>query len=174
MAVLVEDHVADPVEAVLDAPVPADPDGDGLGPGVGHGQGADQVDHLHRPARGLAAFGGAGASDLEHLGGGGEVHPPGCLEGFDSAPHPPTVRGVDRGDGRDVLPGQGFERLAQGLLVVLDRQEVVATALGDPLGGVHLGAPWRRRSPRPRPDRGAQAARAGLGSRWSCRPPAPG
>ena len=82
---------------------------------------------------------GSGASDLEHLGGGGEVHPLRGLEGLDGAPHPPTVRALDRGGGWDVLPGQGLERPAQGLLVVLDRQEVVTTTPADPLGGVRLG-----------------------------------
>lgn len=37
VAVLVEDDVTDPVELVLDSPVPLDPGGDGLGLGVGHG-----------------------------------------------------------------------------------------------------------------------------------------
>ena len=82
---------------------------------------------------------GSGASDLEHLGGGGEVHPLRGLEGLDGAPHPPTVRALDRGGGWDVLPGQGLERPVQGLLVVLDRQEVVTATPADPLGGVHLG-----------------------------------
>lgn len=35
--------------------------------------------------------------------------------------------------------GQSPESPAQGLLIVLDRQHVVATATADPLGGVHLG-----------------------------------
>ena len=144
MVVLVEDHVSDPVEAVLYPPVPADPGRDGLGLGVGHGQGADQVDHLHRPARGLsglglAAFDGAGASDLGNLSRPREVHPPGCLDRLDGVPYPSTVRGVDRGDGWDVLPWQSLQGTTKGLLVVQRRQEVVATALGDPLGGVHLG-----------------------------------
>ena len=49
------------------------------------------------------------------------------------------MRGVDRGDGCDVLPGQSLQGTTNGLLVVLDPQEVVTTALGDPLGGGHLG-----------------------------------
>ena len=102
------------METVLDPPVPADPGRDGLGLGVGHGQGADQVDHLDA----LAAFDGSGAADLDHLSRPREVHPLRDLEGLDGAPHPPTVAGVDRGDGRDTLPGQGLERPAQGLLVV--------------------------------------------------------
>lgn len=59
----------DPVEAVLESPVPAAPGRDGLGLGVGHGQGADQVDHLHRPARGLSGLG------LAVVGGFGCVGP---------------------------------------------------------------------------------------------------
>ena len=146
MTVLIEDHVPDPVETVLDPPVPADPGRDGLGLGVGHGQGAHQVDHLDA----LAAFDGSGAADLDRLSRPREVHPLRDIEGLDGAPPPPTVRGVDRGDGRDVPPGQGLERPAQGLLVVLerpaqgllvvlDRQEVVTTTPADPLGGVRLG-----------------------------------
>lgn len=135
VTVLIEDHVPDPVETVLDPPVPADPGRDGLGLGVGHGQGAHQVDHLDA----LAAFDGSGAADLDRLSRPREVHPLRDIEGLDGAPHPPTVRGVDRGDGRDVPPGQGLERPAQGLLVVLDRQEVVTTTPTDPLGGVRLG-----------------------------------
>ena len=135
MTVLIEDHVPDPVETVLDPPVPADPGRDGLGLGVGHGQGAHQVDHLDA----LAAFDGSGAADLDRLSRPREVHPLRDIEGLDGAPHPPTVRGVDRGDGRDVPPGQGLERPAQGLLVVQRRQEVVTTTPADPLGGVRLG-----------------------------------
>jgi len=37
VVVLVEDHVSDPVEPVLDSPVPLDPGGDGLGLGISHG-----------------------------------------------------------------------------------------------------------------------------------------
>ena len=37
VAVLIEDDVPDPVETVLDSPVPLDPGRDGLGLGVGHG-----------------------------------------------------------------------------------------------------------------------------------------
>ena len=41
VAVLVEDHVSDPVEAVLDGPMPSGPGGDGLGLGLVHGKGAE-------------------------------------------------------------------------------------------------------------------------------------
>ncbi len=94
-----------------------------------------RVDHLDA----LPTFEGAGASDLEHLGSGGEAHPGGGLDGLDGAPHPPTVAGVDARDGWDALPGQGLESTVQGLLVAFDRQHVVATLIADPLGGVHLG-----------------------------------
>ena len=53
-----------------------------------------------------------------------------------------------RGDGSRVP-----QRLAQVSLVALDRQEVMATATADPLGGAHLGAPRRQRSPPHRPGR---------------------
>ena len=59
VAVFVEDDVPDPVEAVLNAPMAADPGRNGLGPGLIHGKRADQVDHLDL----LLALDGAGASD---------------------------------------------------------------------------------------------------------------
>ena len=148
VAVLARDHVSDPVEAVLDGPMVPGPGGDGLGLGLVHGEGADQVDHLGGrrlllgpavPARAPALRGGCGASDPHHLGGAGEVDPLGGLDGLDGAPHPPAVAGVDARDGRDVLPGELLERFAQGLLVRLDRQEVVGAAAADPLGRVPLG-----------------------------------
>ena len=46
VAVLVEDDVSDPVEAVLNAPMSAGPGRDLLGPGLVHGKRADQVDPL--------------------------------------------------------------------------------------------------------------------------------
>ena len=69
-----------------------------------------RVDHLHRPARGLsgpglAVAGGAGAPDLDHLGGREEAHPLRGLDRLDGAPHPPTVGALDRGGGWDVLIG---------------------------------------------------------------------
>ena len=88
---------------------------------------------------------GAGAADLDHLCGAGEVHPPGGLDGFEGASHPPPVGAVGGGDGRDVLPGRVLERLVQTGLFVLDRQQVVGAPGDGPLGRIHLGAPWRRR-----------------------------
>jgi len=41
VAVLVEDHVPDPVEPVLGSPAPLDPGRDDLGLGTGHREGAD-------------------------------------------------------------------------------------------------------------------------------------
>ena len=57
-----------------------------------------RVDHLNV----LPVLDGPGASDLEHLGGCGEVHPGrglDGLDGLDSASYPPPVSGVDPGDG---------------------------------------------------------------------------
>lgn len=76
---------------------------------------------------------------MDHLGGCGEAHPGGGLDGLDGASHPPPMRGVDARDGRDALPGKPLERPAQGLLVSLDRQKVVTTPITYPLGGVCLG-----------------------------------
>ena len=53
VAVLIEDDVTDPVELVLDSPVPLDPGGNLLGLGIGHGQGAD-------PGRPLSSSGFCG------------------------------------------------------------------------------------------------------------------
>ena len=86
----------------------------------------------------LPALDGPGASDLENLSRCGEVHPLGCLDGLDGAPHPPPVAGVDARDGRDLLPGQVLERPAQSLLVAFDGEHVVAALIADPPGGVHL------------------------------------
>ena len=91
VAVLIEDHVSDPVKSVLDSPVPLDPGRDDLGPGIGHRQGADQVDHLNM----LPALDSPGASELDHLRSPGEVHPGGSLNRLDTTPHPPTATGVD-------------------------------------------------------------------------------
>ena len=43
------------------------------------------------------------------------------------------------------LQGRSLERPAQSLLVASDGEHVVAALIADPLGGVHLCAPWRRR-----------------------------
>ena len=108
VAVLVEDDVSDPVEAVLDGPMPSGPGGDQFGRGVGHGEGADQVGHLGgRPPAAAALVDGSGAADPDHLGGAGEVDPRGGLDGLDGAPHPAPVGAVGDGDGGHVLPGQG-------------------------------------------------------------------
>ena len=74
------------------------------------------------------------------------------------APHPPPVRGVDARDGWDILPGQGLERLAQGLLVALDGEHVVTATLGGSTRRYRFGCAWRQWLPRPRPGRGAQAS----------------
>ena len=91
VAVLIEDHVPDPVKSVLDSSVPLDPGRDDLGLGIGHREGANQVDHLNM----LPALDGPGALELDHLRSPGEVHPGGSLNRLGRTPHPPTVTGVD-------------------------------------------------------------------------------
>ena len=140
VAVLARDHAPDPVEAVLNVPVVAGLGRDLLGAGLVHGQGADQVDDLGGLLLAAAALvDGAGAPDLDHLCGAGEVHPPGGLDDLEGAPPPPPVGAVGDGQGRDVLPGQVLEHLVQTGLVVLDRQQVVGAPGDDPLGRIHLG-----------------------------------
>ena len=146
VAVLVEDDVAHPVEAVLYRPVASGPGGDGLGLGLVHGKGADQVDHLGGPPPAAAALvDGSGAADPDHLGGAGEVDPGGGLDGLDGAPHPAPVGAVGDGDGGHVLPGRPLQLPLQAGLVVLDGEHVVGAAGDDPLGRAPLGAPWRLR-----------------------------
>ena len=128
----------------------------------------NRVDHLDL----LLALDGAGAPDPDHLGRAGEVDPGGGLDGFDGAQYPPPVGVVGDGDGRDGLPGQLLELPAQTGLVALDRQQVVAVSGDDPLGPTHLGAPWRRRRPGPRPAPTARAGPSGRGSRWTHPTPA--
>ena len=89
VAVLVEDHVPDPAEPVLDSPVPLDPGRNLLGLSLLHRQRADQVDHLNGCplgltilARTLTVPGGSRAPDLKHLSRLREVDPGGCPDGL--------------------------------------------------------------------------------------------
>ena len=90
-------------------------------------------------------FGGAGASDLDHLRRCEEVHPDGVLDRFDGASHPPPVAGIDPEGGRDALPWQGLESTVQGLLVVLDHHNVVIHPDHVSTGQGLSGCVWRRR-----------------------------
>src|SRR4051795_2899008 len=70
--VLGEGDVADPVQAVLDLPVPADPGGELVGAGLMRVQVGDRVDGLGAPAALLPGPGGDGpgaAGDLDGLAG---------------------------------------------------------------------------------------------------------
>ena len=59
--VLGEGHIADPVQGVLDLPVPADPGGELVGSGLVRGQVGDRVDGLGAPlAARPARTGGSG------------------------------------------------------------------------------------------------------------------
>lgn len=146
VAVLIEDHVPDPVEPVLDSLVPLDPGRNLLGLSLLHRQRADQVDHLNGCPLGLTVLartltvpGGSRAPDLKHLSRLREVDPGGSLDRLDGTSHPPPARGVNARDGRDVLPGKPLERPAHTGLVVLNSEHVVTTSADDPLGGACLG-----------------------------------
>src|SRR3954454_11354923 len=70
--VLAEDDVADPVQAGLDAPVPAPPAGPQRRVGLSSIEAGDGVDGLHAPA---PAPGAPPADDLQRLGGVGKNSP---------------------------------------------------------------------------------------------------
>jgi hypothetical protein len=65
-AVLVEGDVADPVQLVLDAPVPADPAGEQDRVGLPAGQAGDRVDRRGVPPAGVRP---APTDELDRLGG---------------------------------------------------------------------------------------------------------
>ena len=134
--VLVEVEVADPVQAVLDAPVAAD-DGRELGvAGLDDGERGDRVAGFARPF----AFHLAAAHDLDGLGGVGESQPGldgGDLEGAPlgaAVPAFPLVIGH-----RHVAPGKGGKLGIEVRLVALDDQQVLSAAPGQVGGMITLG-----------------------------------
>ena len=64
------------------------------------------------------------------------------------------MRDVAPGDGRDILPGQGLERLARTALVALDGEHVVRRA-----GVIHLAVCTWVRSPKDQRDKEIPAGR---------------
>src|SRR5450756_2586031 len=92
----------DPVQAVLDGPVPLDPGGDLLRGCLRGGHRGDDVDDLDA----LLAREGAGASDLGDLDRTGEVQQCGCGGDLDRAPDPAPVPDVHRRGRADLGPGQ--------------------------------------------------------------------
>ena len=125
--VLAEGDIADPVEAVFDAPVAPQPAGQLVGMALFCGQGGDGVDGLGAPLGAFAGAGGDGsgtAHDLDCLGGVGE--PETSFDGDDlqgaflDAAVPAAGLGVPDGDVGPRLPLEG---LAQGGLVALYADE---------------------------------------------------
>src|SRR3954468_12642358 len=135
--VLAEDHVADPVQAGLDAPVAAHPAGQLRRVDLAGIQAGDGVDGLHAPA---PAPGAPPTDDLQCLAGVGEalavsVAAAGQVDDPDGAGLDPAVPDrVDPGGLGDVCAGQRLEPGVQRLLVALDPQNPVGAA-GAQVGG---------------------------------------
>ena len=102
-AVLVERHVAHPVDAVLDSPVLAQPGGDRGGASLFERQAADCVDHLD--GAGTGGDHDAFAGDLNDLSGVGESDAAGGGEDLQGASFAAAVAAVVVGaDNRDLGP----------------------------------------------------------------------
>ena len=135
VTVLVEGHIPDPVQPVLDTPMTLDEVSEVSGAGLAGIEGGDQVNHLH----GLAAVDGASTAQLCDLTGTRPVDPVRDLTDLDRAPHAPAMTGGRAVVGGDVLPGQGLERGPQAGLVAFHRQHVVMTLPGKGAGSGALG-----------------------------------
>ncbi len=124
--------IADPVQAVLDLPVPPDPGGELLGTGLVRGEVGDRVDGLGAPAAAAPGAGGdrAGlAGDPDGLGGVRELDPGGDSDDLEGADLPASVRGGGAAvRGVDLPPRERGELSAQPGLVPLDRQNPVRAA----------------------------------------------
>jgi hypothetical protein len=114
--VFVEDDVADPVGAVLDAPVALDPGREGGRWWAAVAGGGDHVDDLE----GGLSLAGEGAGDLSDLGGASEGDPRRCGQDLDGAWESAGVSAVEAGVGRDIVPGQVFACGVRVWLVCLD------------------------------------------------------
>lgn len=102
VTVLVEGHIPDPVQPVLDTPMALD---EVSGAGLVGIEGCDQVDH---PPHGLAAVDGASTAQLCDLTGTRPVDPVRDLTDLDRAPHAPAMTSGRAVVGGDVLPGARF------------------------------------------------------------------
>lgn len=121
--VLGEGDIADPVQAVLDLPVPADPGGELGGAGLVGGQVGDGVDGLGAPA---AVFAGPGrdragaAGELDGLGGVRELDPGRDGDDLECADLAAPVPGFGAAVcGLDIAPRELGELAAQPGLVAL-------------------------------------------------------
>ena len=104
VTVLVEGHIPDPVQPVLDTPMTLDEVSEVSGAGLAGIEGGDQVNHLH----GLAAVDGASTAQLCDLTGTRPVDPVRDLTDLDRAPHAPAMTSGRAVVGGDVLPGARF------------------------------------------------------------------
>jgi hypothetical protein len=132
-----EGHAADPVQPVLDPPVPAQPAGQLGGAGAAKGQAGDRVGGDGAPA--AAARRADAAGDLDRLGGVGEAQAGdgGDLQGADLDPPMAIVAGTVHG--WDLPPRQPEELGVRGWLVGLDDQQVASAGVDQEGGVVALG-----------------------------------
>src|SRR4051812_12578272 len=139
--VLAEGHVADPVQAGLDAPVPAHPAGQQRRVGRTNVEAGDGVDGLHAPP---SSPGAPAPDDLDGLGCVGKeltvaVAAAGQVDDPDGAGLDPAV--ADRADPAGLghlRPGQRLEPGVQRLLVAPDPQNPVRTPVAQ-VGGELAG-----------------------------------
>ena len=138
MSVLAEGDVADPVQLVLDDPVPTDQRCDPGGVGLLVAQVADGVDDL---AGSNPGPGGACAHDPCGQPGVGEPQPRmDRADELDGAVLGSSVAALEADvSDRDLRPGQGGEALVQARLVAFDGEDVVPAVAVQVVGVSALG-----------------------------------
>lgn len=124
VTVFVVGDVSDPVEG-FDTPVALEPGRDLGGMGLADGEGTQQIHRLGGAGRvALAGASGAGSFHLRDLGETGEGDPGRGGDDLDPAVDTSAMATVTPRQGRDVLPGQRFQRLEKTGLVSLDHHQI--------------------------------------------------